>query len=281
MLGEGVRAAFDFHGLELRTVCYVEREAYAAAQLVALMEAQCLDAAPVWSNLRTFDGSAWRGAVDCVIAGFPCQDLSVAGKRAGLDGARSGLFFDVLRIAHDCGARWLILENVAGIASAGASVVDEGQDLEERAAARVMGELADVGWDAEWLHVSAADVGASHRRERWLCFAWLANAGSEGRQNPEQQIIPGTRGWDQRGAIGQFYRTLTIFAPGPTDERWTNIIRSRPDLAPATEPGVRLLVDGMAGVVDASRSHQLRAVGNGVVPLCAAAALVELMRRAA
>lgn len=173
MLGEGVRAGLGYLGIETRCVCYVEREAYAAAVLAARIESGALDPAPVWSDVCTFDARRWHGAVDCIVAGFPCQDLSVAGRRAGLDGARSGLFFEVLRIADDSGAELIVLENVAGIASATASVVDEAEgDLEERAAARVVGELADRGWNAEWLTLSASDVGASHGRERWFCVAW-------------------------------------------------------------------------------------------------------------
>lgn len=173
MLGEGLRAGLQYMGVETRAVCHIEREAYAAAVLAARMEEGSMDPAPVWSDLLTFDAAAWRGAVDCIVAGFPCQDLSLAGKRAGLDGKRSGLFFDILDIADACGARYLFLENVAGIASATASVVDEAEGpLEERAAARVMGELADRGWDAEWITLSASDVGASHGRSRWFCWAW-------------------------------------------------------------------------------------------------------------
>lgn len=173
MLGEGLRAGLQHMGIAHRTVCYVEREAYAAAVLAARIEEGSLDPAPVWTDLLTFDGAAWHGAVDLVVAGFPCQDLSLAGRRAGLDGARSGLFFDILDIADACGAQGLFLENVSGIASATASVVDEAEgELEERAAARVLGELADRGWNAEWLTLSAADVGASHGRARWFCWAW-------------------------------------------------------------------------------------------------------------
>src|SRR3546814_18014295 len=124
------------------------------------MEAVALVPAPIWSDMLTFDGAAWRGRVDCVIAGFPCQDLSIAGQRAGLDGKRSGLFFTVCDIADACDAQFLLLENVSGIASATATVVDEAEgELEERAAARVLGELADRGWDAEWITLSASDVG--------------------------------------------------------------------------------------------------------------------------
>jgi len=163
-------------GVETRTVCHIEREAYAAAVLAARMEEGSMDPAPVWSDLLTFDAAAWRGAVDCLVAGFPCQDLSLAGKRAGLDGKRSGLFFDICDIADACGARYLFLENVAGIASATASVVDAAEgELDERAAARVVGELADRGWNAEWLTLSASDVGASHGRARWFCWAWRSD----------------------------------------------------------------------------------------------------------
>jgi len=184
MLGEGLRAGLARMGIDTRVCCYLEREAYPAAVLAARMEEGSLDAAPVWSDILTFDAAAWAGAVDCVVAGFPCQDLSLAGRRAGLDGKRSGLFFDILDIAHACGARYLFLENVAGIASATASVVDEAEGaLDERAAARVLGELADRGWHAEWLTLSASDVGASHGRERWFCWAWreLADAPSRHR----------------------------------------------------------------------------------------------------
>ena len=183
MLGEGLRAGLGYLGIQTRTVCYVEREAYAAAVLAARVQEGSLDAAPVWSDVTTFDAKRWAGAVDCVVAGFPCQDLSPAGQRAGLDGARSGLFFEILRIARDCGAEWLFLENVAGIASATATAVDEAEGaLEERAAARVVGELADLGWDSEWITLSASDVGASHGRQRWFCLAKkMADPHSSGR----------------------------------------------------------------------------------------------------
>jgi DNA (cytosine-5)-methyltransferase 1 len=163
MLGEGLRAGLRHMGVETRTLCHVEREAYAASVLAARMEEGSLDAAPVWADVCTFDALAWRGRVDCIVAGFPCQDLSVAGRRAGLDGKRSGLFFEVVRIATDSGAWLMFLENVAGIATATATVVDaEEGELDERAAARVVGELADLGWDSEWITLSASDVGASH-----------------------------------------------------------------------------------------------------------------------
>ena len=377
MFGEATRAAFDFLGIEHRTICYVEREAAAAGQLATLMEAGIIDPAPVWSDLLTFDGRAWRGKVDCLLAGFPCQDLSIAGRRSGLDGERSGLFFDICDLADDCGTRLLILENVSAIASATATVVDQGEELDERAASRVMGELADRGWDSEWITIRASDVGASHQRARWFCFAWreldnpssprcdgtgqrptadqqgreclsgegceavgvsksdrwrkgwpepagqqgrsdvaqpdsavadtersrrteagrgpqkhtrrepqsgcgaMANPSSQGRKGREQRRTrTGNRGGQEAyGPTEQLRSALPIFAPGPEDDRWTGIIEQFPGLAPATESGIRMLVDGTALVVDQSRPHQLRAIGNGCVPLQAAVAIVELFRR--
>lgn len=194
MLDEGLRAGLRHMGISHRTVLHVEREAYGASVLAARMEEGSLDAAPIWSDVCTLDAKAWHGRVDIVVAGFPCQDLSVAGRRVGLDGKRSGLFFEVVRIATDCGAELIFLENVAGIASATASVVDETEgELDERAAARVVGELADLGWNSEWITLSAADVGASHGRARWFCLAWkseLADASGERRQQITRGISP-------------------------------------------------------------------------------------------
>ncbi len=174
MLDEGLHAGLGFLGIRSRTVMYAEREAYPVSALEARMEEGSLPPAPIWfGDLCELDASQFHGVVDCIVAGFPCQDLSLAGRRAGLDGKRSGLFSEVVRIARDCGARYLFLENVAGIASATASVVDEAEGaLDERAAARVLGELADNGWNAEWVTLSASDVGASHGRARWFCWAW-------------------------------------------------------------------------------------------------------------
>lgn len=190
MLGEGLSAGLRHLGVDCRTLLHAEREAYPTAVLAARMEEGSLDAAPIWfGDFTELDATRFRGVVDCVVAGFPCQDLSVAGRRAGLDGQRSGLFFEVVRIATDSGAWLLFLENVAGIASATASVVDpEEGELDERAAARVVGELADLGWDAEWITLAASDVGASHGRARWFCLAWrVGHAGLQHQQLQQRQ----------------------------------------------------------------------------------------------
>jgi DNA (cytosine-5)-methyltransferase 1 len=115
------------------------------------------------------------GRVDVVTAGFPCQDLSVAGARRGLEADRSGLFFEIVRLADEiyayCGVRpILVLENVPGLLSGDGGAW----------ARRVYGELAGRGYHCEWKVVSAADVGAPHLRRRWWCVCYVADTGGPG-----------------------------------------------------------------------------------------------------
>lgn len=100
-------------------------------------------------------------SVDLVCGGFPCQDLSTAGKGAGLAGERSGLWWQVYRLVRDLRPRFVVLENVAAL-------VVRGLDT-------VLGALAELGYDAEWAVFSANDVGAPHRRRRIAIIAWLAD----------------------------------------------------------------------------------------------------------
>ena len=147
----GLRAACG-----ARTVGYVERDAFAAAVLVARMADAHLDPAPVWDDLATFDGRPWRGRVDIVAAGIPCQPFSVAGKRRGLEDER-WLWSAVLRILDESAAPALFLENVGGFTRHGLG--------------RVLTDLAARGFAAEWDHFRASDVGAPHRRERFFLLA--------------------------------------------------------------------------------------------------------------
>ena len=114
----------------------------------------------VWEgDVRLFDPSEYAGSVDCIHAGFPCQDISVAGKQAGVsEGTRSGLYREVLRIAGIVRPRFLFLENVAAIKSNGLDTV--------------LKDLALMGYDARWLCIRASDVGANHHRDRWFLLAY-------------------------------------------------------------------------------------------------------------
>ena len=112
----GLERGVNLANEQTETVCYVERQAYAASVLVERMRQGDLVQAPIWDELDTFDAKRWRGNVDIVIAGIPCQGASVAGKRKGVEDAR-WLWPLVWKITQDVGASWLFVENVPGLLS--------------------------------------------------------------------------------------------------------------------------------------------------------------------
>lgn len=261
-----------------RVVAYVEREAYACEVLVSRMEKGDVAPAPVWTDVSTFDGRPFRGLVDIVSGGFPCQDISVAGKRAGITGARSGLWKQYLRIVSEVQPRLVFIENVAALRTSGLEVVLE--------------DLASLGYDAEWGTLRASDVGATHHRDRIFILANASRDGrGQGRAEPDAEggaeprepgavdvaDCDGSRceryGGSDRvrqevpGASGNGFE----WPLGPDDARWADLAAERPDL----EPSVRRVADGLAYRVD-----RLRLTGNGVVPAQAAFALRTLLERA-
>jgi len=135
---------------------YVEREAFAAAVLVARMEDATLDRAPIWDSIESFDGTAWRGLVDIVSAGFPCQPFSLAGKRRGLADER-WIWPDIAEIIREVGPSYVFVENVP--------------DLARHGLAAVLADLSEMGFDTEWDLFSAEEAGAPHRRERLFLLA--------------------------------------------------------------------------------------------------------------
>ncbi len=139
-----------------RTVGYVERETYAAAILVARMEEAALAPAPVWDAVATFDGRPWRGAVDIITAGYPCQPFSVAGKRRGADDPRH-LWPHVARIIGEVEPPFVFLENVAHHLRLGFPEVAAG--------------LVGMGYRLAAGLFTAAEVGAPHKRERLFILA--------------------------------------------------------------------------------------------------------------
>ncbi len=277
----GIRSVFP----AARTVCYVEREAYCAEILAARGQAGDLDVAPIWDDLSTFDGAAWRGCVDFISAGFPCQPFSVAGKRQGLDDER-WIWPAIERIIRDVGPSLVFLENVPGLVSAGLGPV--------------LASLHSLGFNAEWGLLRASDVGAPHRRER--CFvlghtfkqrAVAFSPKSRSRNPVGKSIRP--MGYtdlarlladaDSRGRmrVGEYIRSdrdtqrgddadrcNRAFPPSPSDtEGWRDYLE-----AGGPEPAICRGADGTA-----NRVHRLRALGNGVVPTQAAEAFRRLINR--
>lgn len=203
-----------------RTVCYLEREGTSAALLAARMRDGFLDDAPIWSDLRTFDARRWRGVVDCFAAGFPCQDVSLAGKGAGLrEGTRTGLWFECARIIREARPGIVFLENVPG--------------LVRRGLARVLADLDDLGFDAEWGMFSAAGVGAPHRRSRIFILAWRVPDAIRGILREESGRISGDgdgAGAPELGDLGEGVEDSSRIG---RRERWTESTRleRRPDAA--------------------------------------------------
>ena len=160
-----------------RAVVLVEREAPAVATLVAAMEAGLMAPAPVWSDVRTIPARGFRGLVDGVVGGIPCQPHSVAGRRLGRDDPRD-LWSAARRIVVQSGAWWVLIENVRGMLSSGG-------------AERVWRDLGRLGFEREIGLFSAAEVGASHERER-LFILGVADRWCDGRA-----------AWSRSSAAGQ------------------------------------------------------------------------------
>ena len=138
---------------------------------------------PIHDDVQTF--TAPVGSFDVITAGFPCQDLSKAGKRAGLQGARSGLFYEVMRLAREIQPRFILLENVGNLLSHA-----NGQTFQE-----ILCEIASAGFDAEWACIPASDLGASHKRERVWIVAYTGGDRLEG----EEWRRPHSTTWVQTG----------------------------------------------------------------------------------
>ena len=150
--------------LGFKTVCYVENNPYRVRVLKARIRDGLLDDAPIWGDVKTFDGTPWRGCVDIVTAGFPCQPFSVAGKQQGQDDERN-LWPETIRVIREARPAVAFLENVPGLVSSGYIFT-------------VLNDLAQSGYEAfPPVRLTASDVGANHKRERIWIVAY-ANSGT-------------------------------------------------------------------------------------------------------
>lgn len=140
-----------------RTVCYVEIEAFACEILATRMEDKAMDEAPIWTDLRSFDCKPWRGIVNCIIGGYPCQPFSVAGKQKGADDPRH-LWPNIATIIRDIQPRICFFENVAGHLKLGFEQVHD--------------DLSAMGYEVKTGLFTAAEVGSSHKRERLFIVAY-------------------------------------------------------------------------------------------------------------
>ena len=251
-------------------------------------------------DIRLFDPSDWKERVDSIHAGFPCQDISVAGSGAGIDGERSGLWREVVRVARAIRPRELFLENSPAITSRGLGTV--------------LGDLADMGFDAEWCVLGASAIGAPHLRARWWCLArrYAADSdgddGQAGRREHSRRIQRGeaaaasggadladakgrcgrpghgeTEQVTDRDISGDSGQSVADAGHGLPSHGWP----ARPEATAAQRPGGWCRPAWLAAEPDvgrvahgvAARVDRIRTLGNGQVPIQAAAAYLILDAR--
>ena len=243
-----------------RTVQFVEREPFCQK----ILRKHWPDV-PIHDDITTFQPAP--GSADVICGGFPCQDISQAGKGAGItEGTRSGLFFELLRVVRMVRPQFVVLENVSAITHRGLDTV--------------LGSMAEAGFDAEWACIPASAVGACHRRDRWWCVAYPSGERQlRGVQcNGESQKEPGTGHECSRPTPDPLRHRL---------ERSDQLAGSRPQwpaaierLSPdwrryASQPVICRGDDGFSG-----RIHRLKALGNAVVPQVAAIPLARVLELA-
>ena len=219
-----------------RTVCAVEWDAYAASVLVARQNDGCLEAFPVWDDVQTFDGRPWRGLVDVVSGGFPCTNISSAGDGTGIDGEASSMWKHMARIVGEVRPKFVFVEN--------------SPLLVERGLARVLGNFAEMGYDARWGIVGAHHIrGATHHRERIWVLAYSCDFGMSGHM----------------GKASGFSKTLQRGSGSPIS------LQELADIQFAGKSGIKPLLARREDDVP-NRVDRIRAIGNAQVPAVAATA---------
>lgn len=225
MLDLGVELGLEHLGIRGKVLGYFEREVYAAQILLGRMEDSALDSAPIWcGDFEDVDWKTFRGLVDLVTAGFPCQPWSAAGKQAGTDDER-WLWPAIVRLVSEVEPSLIFLENVPGLVSGGGFE-------------RVLSDLAALGFDAEWCSIAAAEVGASHERERIFVLAFDPSRGrgilrqSSGCgglvggvalwQSPQTSDMNGIREPDGKRSLGLNTQTAIWPTPAARDHKGEN-----------------------------------------------------------
>ena len=199
----------------LRTIAFVEIEAFACANLIAKMEAGLLDEAPVFTNLKALDWGSFRGGVDVLSGGFPCQPFSAAGKQRGDEDPRH-LFPYIVEGIRQCEPRLVFLENVEGILSAKL----KGNHWRDPEGApvllHVLRELERLGYSATAGVFSAAEVGAPHQRKRVFIMAYRDGDGSAARISRQVTGDEGNTGIADNGCCEAVWPSR----PGESQHGW-------------------------------------------------------------
>lgn len=232
-----------------RTVAAVEIEDYPRAVLLQRQADGILPKFPIWDDIRTFGGKPWKGKVDVITGGFPCQDISCAGKGEGITGERSGLWKEMARVIGEVRPKFAFVENSPMLLVRGIETV--------------IGDLAEMGYNAVWGIVSAENAGALHQRKRiWI----LGYANGNSKSNMSFN--------DEAPKLSKYVSNAkeNIFICDFTVKRLSNrgisqIFEQEKNKQPKQsnwwkiEPDVGRMANGMA-----FRVERLKAIGNGQVP---------------
>ena len=228
---------------------------------------------PIYDDVRqlTAERLAADGIrVDVITGGFPCQDISLAGRQAGIEGERSGLWGEIARLISELQPRYAIMENVTNLISG-----DSGRWF-----GRVLGDLAEIGYDAEWHCIPASAIGANHHRDR----VWILAYPSGGEREPRAEKQRVLRTVQENGAVngnaggrGETYASLLADPSGNhvqrleqksqpcRDKRQAGLLNrkgiTREQSIWQIEPNVGRVANGVP-----ARSHRLKCLGNAVVP---------------
>jgi len=240
----GIRAGI---GRNTRTIFYCEREMYAVANIIAKIEENKLDEAPVYTDIKTFPMERFRGKVHGITAGYPCQPFSCAGKRKGSDDERH-LWPYIKQAVGVIRPHWCFFENVEGHISMGLSTV--------------VSDLEGLGYAVSWGLFSAAEVGAPHGRKRVFILAHTLRVGRRGGSHGADERESGTL---QAKGSGELAATWPA-RPGQEQYEWEEPRTIKPKMGKS--------VDGYSSYVD-----ELRLLGNGVVPQQACKAWLTLKRK--
>ena len=239
-------------GLEragMRTVAFCEIDPFCRRVLAKLWPG-----IPIHKDVRQLAGTA-IGTVDVICGGFPCQDISAAGARVGIDGERSGLWSEYARLIGDLRPNYVIVENV--------------DDLAIRGLGRVLGDLAALRYDAEWHCIPAAAVGADHWRDRLWIIAYPDGSRSEplhlGRWQQRAKKMGENVADGNSTRLPWRLQAGTLGADARAISPWLGLALSSPPPFPGLDgAGSPVLGRGEDGIPD--RAQRMHALGNAVVP---------------
>jgi DNA (cytosine-5)-methyltransferase 1 len=238
-------------GLEragMRTLAFCEIEPYCRAVLK-----KHWPNVPIFEDVTKLKG-ADVGSADIICGGFPCQDISLAGKGAGIQGERSGLWREYARLISEIRPKYAIIENVPALRGRGLS--------------RVLCDLAALGYDAEWHCIPASAIGARHRRDRiWIvAYSNLPGYSQAGLREADSRRQADWSSGTRSAASDSLRQRYGVDSQQPFMEADRRRILTKDALRERAngwlpEPALGRVVDGFPGRVD-----QIRALGNAIVP---------------